>query len=56
MPIASAVGRVGTMAEYVLNTVQHLESLGLCDDRLWRMQEMVAERIERANPGAFATR
>jgi cation transport protein ChaC len=51
--LASAVGMWGTMAEYVLNTAQHLEDLGLCDDRLWRMQEMVAERIERSFPQAF---
>lgn len=51
---ARAVGMMGTMAEYVLNTTQHLEDLGLCDDRMWRMQDMIAERIERANPGAFA--
>jgi cation transport protein ChaC len=54
--LALAVGKMGSMAHYVYSTVQQLEPLGLCDDRLWRMQEMVAERIERANPGAFAAR
>jgi cation transport protein ChaC len=39
------------MAQYIYLTVQHLEQLGLCDDRLWRMQEMIAERIELAFPG-----
>jgi cation transport protein ChaC len=48
--LAKAVGTVGSMAQYVYLTVQHLEQLGLCDDKLWRMQEMVAERIERAFP------
>ena len=49
--LAKAVGMVGSMAQYVYLTVQHLEQLGLCDSRTWRMQEMVAERIERAFPG-----
>jgi cation transport protein ChaC len=49
--IAKAVGIVGSMAQYVYLTALHLEQLGLCDDRLWRMQEMVAERIELAFPG-----
>jgi len=49
--IARAVGIVGSMAQYLYLTALHLEQLGLCDDRLWRMQEMVAERIELAFPG-----
>ncbi|QDZ02974.2 gamma-glutamylcyclotransferase [Nitratireductor mangrovi] len=44
--LAVAVGFWGTMAEYLRNTVEHLEELGLHDRHLWRMQEMVAERIE----------
>ena len=49
--LARAVGMVGSMAEYVYLTARHLEQLGLCDDRMWRMQEMIAERIEQAFPG-----
>lgn len=49
--LARAVGTMGSMAQYVYLTALHLEQLGLCDDRLWRMQEMVAERIELAFPG-----
>ena len=49
--LSKAVGRIGSMAQYLYLTVLNLERLGLCDDRLWRMQEMVAERIERAFPG-----
>lgn len=49
--IATAVGVVGSMAQYVYYTTLHLERLGLCDERLWRMQEMVADRIEHAFPG-----
>jgi glutathione-specific gamma-glutamylcyclotransferase len=52
--LARAVGMVGSMAQYVYLTVQHLEQLGLCDDRMWRMQEMIAERIELAFPGRVA--
>lgn len=44
--LASAVGHRGSMAEYLYNTVRHLEELGLRDRHLWRLQEMVAERIE----------
>jgi cation transport protein ChaC len=49
--LARAVGIIGSMAQYVYLTAKHLEQLGLCDDRMWRMQEMIAERIEQAFPG-----
>jgi len=52
--LSRSVGMLGSMAHYVYMTVRHLEQLGLCDDRLWRMQEMIAERIERSFPGRFA--
>ena len=45
--LAKAVGHVGTMAEYLLNTVLHLEEAGIHDRALWRMQSLVAERLER---------
>ncbi|MEP9388636.1 gamma-glutamylcyclotransferase [Mesorhizobium sp. KR9-304] len=44
--LAKAVGRWGSMAEYLLSTVSHLEKLDLRDAYLWRLQELVAERIE----------
>lgn len=44
--LASAVGHRGSMAEYLHNTVHHLEALGIRDRHLWQLQEMVAERIE----------
>ncbi|RYE09568.1 MAG: hypothetical protein EOP22_08885 [Hyphomicrobiales bacterium] len=53
--LAQSVGMVGSMAEYVYLTALHLEQLGLCDDRLWHMQDMIAERIERAHPGRLPT-
>ena len=49
--LAKSVGMIGSMAQYVYLTALHLEQLGLCDDRMWRMQDMIAERIERAFPG-----
>lgn len=47
--LARAVGRAGTMAEYLFSTVSHLEALGIHDRHLWHLQEMVAERIENAH-------
>lgn len=46
--LATAVGPLGSMAEYLHSTVAHLEAAGIRDRFLWRMQEMVAERIEAA--------
>ncbi len=46
--LATAVGHWGSMAEYLHNTVRHLEDLGIADRLLWRLQELVAERIEAA--------
>jgi cation transport protein ChaC len=47
--LATACGFRGSMAEYLLATVRHLEELGIHDRHLWKMQELVAERIERAH-------
>jgi len=43
--IALACGYRGPCAEYLLNTVEHLEALGIHDRYLWRLQALVAERI-----------
>jgi cation transport protein ChaC len=43
--LARAVGHWGSGAEYLMNTVQQLESLGIHDRNLWRLQELVAARI-----------
>jgi len=43
--LASAVGTIGSMADYLLNTVTELEKAGIHDPYIWRMQEMVAERL-----------
>jgi cation transport protein ChaC len=44
--LASACGQWGTGAEYLLNTVTHLEAKGIHDNALWRLQDLVARRIE----------
>lgn len=44
--LAKAVGAWGSMAEYLMETVQHLEQMGIHDPHLWQMQSMVAERID----------
>lgn len=54
--LARSVGMFGSMAQYVYLTARHLEDLGLCDDRMWRMQDMIAERIERDFPGQIPPR
>ena len=48
--LATAVGFRGSMAEYVFSTVTKLEELGIHDRNLWRLQAMVADRIEAAYP------
>ena len=45
--LASSVGHVGTMADYLLNTITELEKAGVHDPHLWHMQDLVAERLER---------
>lgn len=46
--LATAAGPIGSMAEYLYSTVHHLEELGIHDKQLWRLQELVSERIEAA--------
>jgi cation transport protein ChaC len=46
--LAQACGHVGSCAEYLLETVTHLEELGIRDRRLWRLQAMVARRLAAA--------
>jgi cation transport protein ChaC len=47
--LARACGHWGTGAEYLLNTVSHLEAKGIRDSNLWQLQRLVAERIERSS-------
>ena len=44
--LAGACGFLGSMAEYLHSTVTMLESLGIHDRYLWRLQRLVAEQIE----------
>jgi glutathione-specific gamma-glutamylcyclotransferase len=46
--LASACGHWGSGAEYLLNTVQHLGERGIHDRNLWRLQQLVAERLDFA--------
>jgi glutathione-specific gamma-glutamylcyclotransferase len=48
--LARACGHWGTGAEYLLNTISHLEAKGIRDRNLWRLQQLVAERIEAQQP------
>jgi cation transport protein ChaC len=43
--LAQSCGHLGTGADYLLNTVTQLEARGMHDQGLWRLQELVAERI-----------
>jgi cation transport protein ChaC len=46
--LATAAGERGTMADYLYSTVKQLEERGIHDRHLWRLQELVAKRIEAA--------
>jgi cation transport protein ChaC len=43
--LARAVGHWGSCAEYLYQTVRNLESLGIRDRGLWKLQELVAAEI-----------
>ncbi|NJM29305.1 MAG: gamma-glutamylcyclotransferase [Rhizobiales bacterium] len=44
--LARACGHWGSGAEYLHNTISHLEELGIHDEGLWQLQELVAREIE----------
>ena len=51
--VSTAAGHWGSCAEYLRETVAHLEELGIRDRNLWRLQALVAQRIEaRSNATA----
>lgn len=52
--LARACGHAGSGAEYLFNTVAHLDMFGIRDRNLWRLQKLVAEEI-RAIYGAGPT-
>jgi glutathione-specific gamma-glutamylcyclotransferase len=43
--LTRAAGHWGTGAEYLYNTVHHLDQIGIRDRNLWHLQEMVAGEI-----------
>jgi len=49
--LARACGHWGSGAEYLMNTVAHLEERGIRDRGLWRLQRLVAARIEADHAG-----
>ncbi|WP_374652588.1 gamma-glutamylcyclotransferase [Dongia sp.] len=44
--LSTACGHWGSGAEYLHNTVAHLETRGIHDRHLWHLQQLVAERIK----------
>lgn len=48
--VAKACGHLGSCAEYLYNTVSQLEKRGIHDRNLWRLQQLVAARIDLDNP------
>ena len=47
--LAEAVGVWGTGADYLRETIAHLEKLGIRDTGLWRLQSLVAQNILAKN-------
>ena len=45
--LSRAAGHWGTGAEYLFNTVSHLEQLGIEDRNLWELQKLVAKEIDK---------
>ena len=48
--LATAAGERGSMAEYLHATLSHLQARGIHDSYLWKLQELVAHRIENGPP------
>ncbi|CDX29769.1 ChaC family protein [Mesorhizobium sp. SOD10] len=51
--LARACGHVGSGAEYLYNTVSHLETFGIHDRNLWRLQKLVADEIRSIHSARF---
>ena len=43
--LAGAVGHLGTNAEYLMNTIRHLEKYGIRDRNICALERLVAEKI-----------
>ncbi|HEY4163936.1 MAG TPA: gamma-glutamylcyclotransferase [Dongiaceae bacterium] len=48
--LARACGHIGSGADYLLRTVSKLDELGIRDRNLWRLQQLVADEIQRGVP------
>ncbi len=45
--LSSSCGHAGSCADYLYQTVSQLEARGIRDSGLWRLQDVVAERLEQ---------
>ena len=52
--LARACGHAGSCAEYLYNTVRHLEDFGIHDRNLWTLQHRVAEELQSIHSRAVA--
>ncbi len=52
--LARAAGHWGSGAEYLFNTVHHLDQFGIRDRNLWLLQDLVAKEIEGLASGVHA--
>lgn len=52
--LARAVGVWGSCAEYLCETLAHLEAIGIRDGTLWRLQALVAKRLARGEEAGSA--
>ena len=50
--LARACGHWGSGAQYLHQTVSKLEEFGIHDENLWKLQELVAEEIQRSESAA----
>lgn len=47
--LARAVGHWGSGAQYLFETIRHLDACGIRDRNLWQLQDLVAREIGRAH-------
>ena len=48
--LATAAGERGSMAQYLHSTITHLAERGIHDPYLWKLQDLVAQRLETGIP------
>lgn len=53
--LCKAAGHWGSGAEYLMQTVDQLERLGIRDANLWRLQQLVASKLFRLREGSEPT-